>query len=106
MPYSIQESLEDTAKQLESERAVAEKFPDAYLSDLPNGHSVWVSENANPTDVEIVGDGRSFFFCPYEIVGIHRVYVKSFIFKYAILVLKDLKTQKPEAYEALVALAK
>jgi hypothetical protein len=60
MAYSIREGVEDREKQLQAERAIAERFPDATLWDRVRGEAVWASESAIPhvTDIDLVPDDK------------------------------------------------
>jgi hypothetical protein len=81
MSYSIREDIDELKEKLESEIAIAEKFPDAILRGVGVGRRpLWTSESVVPTDFEVFVaegsglDGRYFFLLGYVNIGSMRVY--------------------------------
>ncbi len=114
MTYSIQEGISDLEKKLAAERAIAERFPDAYLGDRADGVQIWWSEDAAPhvTDIEIVhvksdyaSHLQTILIYPYLSVEGMRVYSRATMPTYHHVWLESLKKQHPEAYNLMVAAA-
>ena len=124
MPTSINEGLRELEEKIKAERAIAEKFPDAYLHELIDGRYMWVSRLAREhvTDVDLIyaavyrdrdwesRRGQPRIECAaytYLTIEGMRVYAEpSFGSGSTLVLLADLKKKHPEAYKALVDLAR
>lgn len=107
MSYSIQEGVQDAEKRVQAERAIAERFPDAYLSE----RNCWVSPSAveHVTDIEIVAVSveKGAVVYTYLMVEGMRVYapLNQGGVAHHLVFLHKLKEERPEAYKALVDVA-
>lgn len=77
MSYSIREGVDDARKRLSTFQAIAKKYPDATMQDLPSGDQVWMSASASKdvTGLMAVADkSGQVFLCPFVEVAGSRVY--------------------------------
>lgn len=76
MSYSIQEGVEDAKTRLAALTAIAEKYPNARLETLDDGRKVWMADNVEPTDFEVVTSERTGgVIVKYATLGETRVYL-------------------------------
>lgn len=75
MSYSIDEGVEEARKRLADLEVIAERFPDATMTGLPDGRQVWCSSSIEPTDFLLVRAKDSVVLCPYELVGGTAVFI-------------------------------
>jgi hypothetical protein len=103
MSYSIHEGLEDARKRLVGLEAIAKKYPDVSLRDLPNGENVWMSSNvvADHVRVVVVGSIKRAYLCPYETV--EGVAVFSPDWADIALLLNDLQKNSPDVIKTILA---
>ncbi len=103
MPTSIREGVEESTKRLRGLEAVAAKYPDAYSGELAKDRFVWISESAQPTDVDLViGSKGEPWLYAYEVVEGIRVYAPPSHSMYGPVALRMLKEHQPAAYAFLV----
>lgn len=102
MGYSISEGIEDAKRRLEAEVAIAERFPDAYLSDLPDGSQVWTSERVEPDEFRIVVGKDRAYFCPYTMVKTLAVFTTHWKFVDAAVFAMDLKKKQPDLHKDIL----
>lgn len=102
MGYTISEGIEDAKRRLEAEVAIAERFPDAYLSDLPDGSRVWTSEHVEPSDFRIVVGKEGAYFCPYVLVKTLAVFTTHWKFVDAAVWVMDLKKKQPDLHKDIL----
>lgn len=73
MSYSINSGVYEREQELVAMKRLAEKFPQAFLDELPDGRSVWVSEGVQPSHFMLVasclGSKSMVFVCPYVSMG-------------------------------------
>lgn len=110
MPYSIREGVEDSHKRLVAEKAIAERYPDAVLDDLPDGRRVWSSVKAttdtNDFDIVLSKDKADTTFCPFLEVEGMRVYGDPWKWKASITVLHEIRKNHPDLQKGLLKLVK
>lgn len=102
MTYSIREGIEELRGKLKAEEAIAERYPDAYLGELPDGTKVWVSEAVKPNDVLLVVGKEDAFFCPFEMISGMRVHTTPWHTKRAGIFFLDLREKHRELHAELV----
>lgn len=102
MSYNIRDGIEDAKRRLEAEVAIAERFPDAYVSDLPDGSQVWVSEAVEPDQFRIVVGKDRAYFCPYTMVKTLAVFTTHLGWKDASVAVMGLKKENPDLNKALL----
>ena len=103
MSYSIREGIEDAKRRLEAEVAIGEMFPDAYVSDLPDGSRVWVSEAVVPDQFRVVVGEKRAYFCPYVMVKTLAVFTTHWGWQDAGVTLMDLPKTDPDLNKAILA---
>jgi len=114
MSYSISSGIQELEEKLESERAIAKRFPDAILEKRVDGSQVWMAESAKgqTTDIELIPSSpakdRSYpsheiLIYSYLTVEKMRVYAREYIPTAHYVWLETLKTRHPDIYKALVA---
>lgn len=101
MGYSISEGVDDGARDLKAMRAIAKRYPDAHTTELPypdekRRHTVWASEDVEPTDARLVGE----YLCRFVIVEGKAVFHPTWV--YAGDLMERLKKKAPEVYAMLV----
>jgi hypothetical protein len=108
MSYSVQEGLEASRVKVETMTAIAEKFPNAYLGDLPNGERVWMSDQGVEPDDFLIAATKNGdpYLCPFVHVKGGAVFCDLGRACHATAFFQELAKRKPELHKALVAAMK
>jgi hypothetical protein len=103
--FTILDGIEASKQRLAWERQVAERYPDAFFAELPDGQETWMSPSLVPTEVRIFetkdGSGR-IYFCGCSRVGEDLVFTDPDRWQNAATCLWNLQKNNPKAYEAIV----
>lgn len=107
MPYSIKEAREGARRDVKRVDEIAEHYPDAWQSELPDGRRAWVvdAEDLKANGVELIADPKEgrVYFCPYHEKGdLWRVYTDHWGWRYGFDVLDRLDTDTKAKLLAVV----